>query len=312
MKIIFFGTPDLSVPFLEALTNEPDFEVVAVVTQPDRPVGRKHELTASPVKKMAMVKRLTIFQPENLRTLVQSSPSTPDGVVLLPGGGLRPAGLLGEGVDTDLFVVVAYGLIIPQKVLDMPKLGCLNVHPSLLPKYRGPSPIQSAIANGDAETGLSIMLLDKGMDTGPVLAQEKLPLAADETQVSLIEKIKQTGPALLVETIKKYAAGEISPAAQDDSQATVTKLLTRESGKIDWSEPAEKIDQKIRAYFPWPGCWTEFLHNGKMIRVKILKAVLKNGRLEILEVQPEGGAVMLYKAFVRGYGQIFFPSIPSR
>lgn len=288
LKIIFFGTPDLSVPFLEALTNEPGFEVAAVVTQPDRPVGRKHELTASPVKELAVAKGISVLQPETLKEKKEPPSLTP----------------IPYPLDADLFIVVAYGLIIPQKVLDMPRFGCLNVHPSLLPKYRGPSPIQSAIANGDVETGISIMLLDKGMDTGPVLAQEKLPLAADETQVSLTEKIKRVGPTLLVETIKKFAAKKISPVFQDDSQATVTKLLTRESGKIDWSEPAEKIDQKIRAYFPWPGSWTEFSHNGKVIRVKVLRTAVKNGRLEILEVQPEGSAVMSYEDFVRGYGDL--------
>ncbi|MFA6131597.1 MAG: methionyl-tRNA formyltransferase [Patescibacteria group bacterium] len=284
LKIVFLGTPDLSVPFLEALTNEPDFEVTAVLTQPDRPVGRKHELTASPVKQLALTKSIPVFQPEKLKDL---SPSVFQS--------LSPA---------DIFVVVAYGLMIPQKVLDTPRLGCINVHPSLLPKYRGPSPIQSAIANGDAETGISIMLLNKGMDTGPVLAQEKLLLDADETQVTLTEKIKTAGPKLLVDTLKKYSAGEIKPVAQDDSLATVTKLLTREDGKIDWSEPAEKIHQKIRAYFPWPGSWTEIEHNGETLRVKILKTALKDGHLEILEVQPEGSSAMNYDSFVRGYKKI--------
>ncbi|MFH1252895.1 MAG: methionyl-tRNA formyltransferase [Candidatus Uhrbacteria bacterium] len=297
MKIIFFGTPDLAVPFLEALTNEPDFEVQAVITQPDRPVGRKQILTPSPVKELTLKKGIPVHQPETLRQ--KELPS----LLALP----KP----GEGgfsvpfpLDTDLFVVVAYGLIIPEKILKIPKFGCINVHPSLLPKYRGPTPIQSAIANGDAETGISIMLLDKGMDTGPILAQEKIVLASDEDQVSLTEKIKQLGPKLLIETIKKYAAGEIKPQSQDDSRAVVCKLLDREAGRINWTEPAKVIERKIRAYFPWPGTWTEFLHKEKNIRVKILKAQLNNGRLEILEVQPEGGAVMSYEAFLRGYGKI--------
>ena len=186
----------------------------------------------------------------------------------------------------------------------MPRLGFINVHPSLLPKYRGPTPIQSAIANGDTETGISIMLLDKGMDTGPILAQEKIFLEASENQISLTEKIKQLGPKFLIETIENYVAGKIKPIPQDDSRAIICKLLDRESGKIDWSEPAEVIERKIRAYFPWPGTWTDLLHNGKNIRVKILKAQLKNNQLEILEVQPEGGAAMDYEAFARGYGKI--------
>lgn len=279
MKIVFFGTPDLAVPFLEALISEANFEVVAVVTQPDRPVGRKHDLIAPPVKQLALQKGIQILQPETLKEKR-------------------------EQPDADMFVVVAYGLLIPQRILDRPRLGCINVHPSLLPKYRGPSPIQSAIANGDAETGISIMLLDKGMDTGPILTQKKIVLDAEETQMTLAEKIKQAGPKFLVETIKKFTTGEIKPMAQDDTKATVTKLLTREDGKIDWSEPAEKIERKIRAYYSWPGCWTEVLRNGKTLRVKILKSTLRNNRLFFLEVQPEGRPPMAYEEFVKGYGPI--------
>lgn len=296
-KIIFLGTPDLAVPFLEALTNEPDFEIQAVITQPDRPVGRKQILTPSPVKELALKKGIPVHQPETLRQ--KELPSLPALPKPSEGGSPIPFPL-----DTNIAVVVAYGIIIPQTVLNLPRLGFVNVHPSLLPKYRGPTPIQSAIANGDKATGISIMLLDKGMDTGPLLAQEKIILAADETQVSLTEKIKQLGPALLIETIKKYVAGEIKPQPQDDSQAVICKMLSRDSGKIDWSEPAKKIEQKIRAYFPWPGTWTEFDHKGKNIRVKILKAKLNNDQLEILEVQPEGGSIMSYEAFERGYGKL--------
>ncbi|HBR80204.1 TPA: methionyl-tRNA formyltransferase [Candidatus Uhrbacteria bacterium] len=284
MKIVFLGTPDLATPFLEALTNEPGFEVVAVVTQPDRPVGRKQILTPSPVKELAVSKNLQILQPEKLRDEeVQKQ--------------------LAE-IQADIFVVVAYGLIIPQKVLSLPRLGCLNVHPSLLPKYRGPSPIQSAIMNGDAESGISIMLLDKGMDTGPVLAQEKFLLALDESQISLTEKTKQLGPELLIETIKKYAAGEIKPILQDDTQAVICKILNRESGHIDWSHSAKEIDRLVRALQPWPGCWTTFDHNGKNLRLKILKTKIEEEKLVILEVQPEGRSSMSYEEFERGYGKV--------
>ena len=291
-KIVFLGTPDLAVPFLEALINESDFEIQAVITQPDRPVGRKQILTPSPVKEFALSKKLPIFEPENLRGVKGAE------------GDERVKGIFFPLSSADIAVVVAYGIIIPQTVLDLPWLGFLNVHPSLLPKYRGPSPIQSAIANGDEETGISIMLLNKGMDTGPILAQEKIILVADETQFSLTEKIKQLGPALLVETIKKYVAGEIKPQPQDDSQAVICKMLSRDSGKIDWSESVEKIDQKIRAYFPWPGSWTEILHNGKTLRLKILKSKLQNNVLTLLEVQPEGRAPMAYEEFVKGYGPL--------
>lgn len=285
-KLLFFGTPDLSVPFLEALVNEPDFEVTAVVTQPDRPIGRKQVLASSPVKKLALNKGILVLQPESLK----NDSLTP----LLPHP-LTPF---------DIFVVVAYGLLIPQKILKMPRLGCVNVHPSLLPKYRGPSPIQSAIVAGDAETGISIMLLDQGMDTGPILAQEKIALASNETQISLIEKIKKIGPKFLIQTLRDYAADKIQPQPQDNSQATVCKLLDRESGKINWSRPAAEIDRLVRAYQPWPGTWAEFDHKGKKLRVKILQTKINNGRLEILQVQPEGGGVMDYQSFVRGYGEI--------
>ena len=284
IRTVFFGTPEFAVPFLNALANDPSFDVVSVVTRPDEEAGRGHALTAPPVRVAAEASGIPVYQPATLKS--------DEALKML------------SDMRADVFVVFAYGRIIPKAVLELPRLGCVNVHPSLLPKYRGPTPIQSAIAKGDKETGVSIMLLDKGMDTGPILAQEKIILAADETQGSLTEKIKQLGPALLIETIKKYVASKIEPQPQDDSQAVICKMLSRDAGKIDWSESAERIEQKIRAYFPWPGTWTEFSHNGKNIRVKILKAKLNNGQLELLEVQPEGGAVMPYEAFVRGYGKL--------
>lgn len=309
LKIVFFGTPDLSVPFLEALINEPNFEIVAVVTQPDRPIGRKQIITPTPVKELALIKKIEVFQPENLKK-DSITPSLHHSVT-----------------SADIAVVVAYGLLIPERVLQIPKLGCINVHPSLLPKYRGPTPIQSAIANGEVETGISIMLLDKGMDTGPILAQEKLVLAIDETQISLTEKIKQIGPKLLIETIKKYTAGEIKPVPQDDSQAVICKLLDRESGHINWQRSAEEIERLVRAYQPWPGTWTVWNRNGKDLRLKILKIKIvsdnlkletgkfhiKNARLlcqsgsgllEINELQLEGRPIMSAIEFLKGYAEI--------
>jgi len=304
LKVIFFGTPDLSVPFLEALTNKSDFQVVGVVTQPDRPVGRKQILTPSPVKNLATAKDIAIFQPETLKDEeVQKKIAA---------------------LGADVFIVVAYGLMIPGKVLNMSELGCVNVHPSLLPKYRGPSPIQSAIANGDERTGISIMLLDKGMDTGPLLSQEEINLAGDENQTSLIEKIKQLGPEFLIKTLRSYSAGEIKPEPQDETRAEICKLLNRDSGRIDWSRPAIEIDRQIRAYQPWPGSWTVWNRDGKEMRVKILKAKLSkepsnenpgaikidgdrlvcetsNGGLEITELQPEGRPAMTAGEFIRGY-----------
>jgi methionyl-tRNA formyltransferase len=284
LKTLFFGTPDLAVPFLEALTKAPDFEITAVITQPDRPVGRKQILTPSPIKELARKNNLPIFQPETLKKTESAPWRIPTGI--------------------DLAVVVAYGLFIPEKLLNLPRLGFVNVHPSLLPKYRGPSPIQSAIANGDAETGISIMLLDKGMDSGPLLMQEKIVLDTRETQETLTEKIKTLGPELLVRTLRDYAVGKISPQPQDDSRATICKLLDRESGHLDLTCPAAEIDRLVRAYQPWPGTWVEFNHRGKNLRVKILQTELNSGLLEITRVQPEGGAAMNYSDFVRGYGNL--------
>lgn len=307
INLIFLGTPDLAVPFLEALTNEPDFKVLAVVTQPDRPVGRKQILTPSPIKELALKKGLPVLQPETLKDeTIQNKLAN---------------------LEADIFIVVAYGLMIPNKILSLPKLGCLNVHPSLLPKYRGPSPIQSAIVNGDKETGISIMILDKGMDTGPILAQEKIVLSDDETQGSLIEKIKLLGPKLLIKTLHDYSAGKIKPVSQDNSQTVVCKMLSRDSGHIDWNRSAIEINRQIRAYQPWPGCWTIWLRDDKEIRLKILKVKLSEiktseipgtvkiiennlicqtveNSLEILELQPEGRPVMKTNEFIRGYKDI--------
>jgi methionyl-tRNA formyltransferase len=279
MKVVFFGTPDLSVPFLEALTNEPDFEVVAVITQPDRPVGRKQILTPSPVKELAVSKNIPVFQPENLK---------------------KDQSLHGS----DIAIVVAYGKIIPQTILNIPRLGCVNVHPSLLPKYRGPSPIQTAIMNNDKETGISIMLLDAGMDSGPLLAQETFPVEADETQESLTEKIKKIGPTLLIKTLRAYAAGKILPQPQDKSKVEICKMLDRDSGRIDWTRSTAEINAQVRALHPWPGCWTTFERGGKIFRLKILKTKIEAGKLVLLEVQPEGRSPMSFEEFERGYGKV--------
>jgi methionyl-tRNA formyltransferase len=289
MKVVFFGTPDLSVPFLEALTNEPDFEVVAVVTQPDRPVGRKQILTPSPVKKLAVLKNISVFQPENFKKTSHNSTTQQ---------------LNNSLTSSDVAIVIAYGKIIPQAILNIPRLGCVNVHPSLLPKYRGPSPIQTAIMNNDKEAGISIMLLDAGMDSGPLLAQEAFPLAADETQESLIEKIKRLGPALLIKTLRAYAAGEITPQPQDKSKVKICKMLDRDSGRIDWTRSAVEIDAQVRALHPWPGCWTTFEHNGKTFRLKILKTKIEDEKLVLLEVQLEGRSPISFEEFERGYGKV--------
>jgi len=299
IKTVFFGTPDFSVPFLSALLDNPDVDVVAVVCQPDKPVGRKGTIMPPATKVLAEEKEIEVYQPASLKNN--------EAIVQL------------ASYEADVFVVVAYGKIIPQSILDLPNNGALNVHPSLLPEYRGPSPMQAAIAHGDDQTGVTIMLLDAGMDTGPILAQNSITLDADETYASLQAKVHRDGPRLLVDTIKRHVAGEIVPIPQDDSRATLTSLLTREDGKIDWTAPLIQIERKVRAYNPWPGTWTMWGDK----RLKILKAhpadfnadvppgtvTLKEGKmlvdasdgtLEILELQLEGKRAMDAATFISG------------
>jgi methionyl-tRNA formyltransferase len=229
----------------------------------------------------------------------------------------------------DAFVVAAYGKLLPAEVLGMPRLGVLNVHPSLLPKYRGPSPVQQAILDGVSESGVSVMLLDEGMDTGPVLAQERVRLRGDETGGALTAALFERGAALLVETLEKWATGEVRPVAQDESQATVTKLLAREDGQVDWTRPAEQIARMVRAYDPWPGTHTTW--NGKVLKVLAAAAsdeaagppgavsmrdgglVVGTGRgaLVIARLQLEGRREATAVEFVRGYPGIAGAALPG-
>lgn len=269
MKIAFFGTPEFSVPFLQALDDDEELLVSAVICQPDKPVGRKKILTTPPTKQYALEHGIDVFQPASLKTV-----KAHDYTALQ---------------DTDIFVVVAYGKIIPQNILDIPKRGTINVHPSLLPKYRGPSPMQAAIANQDKQTGVSIMLLDDQMDHGPILAQKTIKLRASETYTDLQATVHAIAPSLLVETIKRYAAEEIKPQEQNHDAATFCKLLNREDGKIDWNEPARAIDAKRRAYTPWPGIWT--ILDGK--RVKFPMSWVEPGKQEPGSIHIRGNEILV-------------------
>ncbi len=294
MKIAFFGTPAFASEFLKGLIAETAFEVVTVVTQPDEPVGRKKVLTAPPVKLVALENGIPVFQPTKLKdeTFQQNLKAT----------------------GAELGVVVAYGRILPEGILSMFPLGCVNVHPSLLPKYRGPSPIIAAIAGGDQETAVTVMKLVQEMDAGPILTQTSLPVAVDETAESLTEKVVEIGVPLLVETLKGFVAGTVTPTEQDHSQATFCKLLTREDGVIDWSQPAEVIERKVRAYNPWPGTSS---HGMKIYSARLTETLLPSGKmnneaehlligtgttaLEILELQPAGGKRMIAADYLRGH-----------
>lgn len=294
-RVVFMGTPEFSVPSLRALAQA--YEVVGVFTQPDRPAGRGRRVVESPVKQEAQACGLAVFQPKSLRReAVQAE--------------LRQ-------LKPDVIVVAAYGLILPQAVLDIPPHGCLNVHASLLPKYRGAAPIAFALLEGERETGITIMLMEAGLDTGPILAQRAIPIAADDNAGTLEQKLSSLGAELLRETLPRWLAGEIAPQPQNDTGATLTRLIKKEDGAIDWSQPAISIVRKVRAFTPWPGAYTTWQGN----LLKIIRAtpidiaapvgeVLQHddqivvgageGSVRLDEVQLAGKRAMSSAEFVRG------------
>ena len=235
MHIVFMGTPDFAAASLEALLQSDDV-VVGVVTQPDRPKGRGQVLAPSPVKLLAQREGIPLLQPLKMK----------DPEFLQTLAGWKP----------DLIAVTAFGRILPPVVLSLPPRGCINVHGSLLPKYRGAGPIQWAIINGECETGITTMLMDEGMDTGAMLRQEAIPITADDTAATLARRLAALGGRLLVETIAQLKAGTLVPTPQDSSQATMAPLLKKEDGSIDWTLPAVTLANRIRGLAPWPGAYT--------------------------------------------------------
>lgn len=235
MRVVFMGTPAFAVPSLEAL-DDSDHEVVGVVTQPDRPKGRGQAVVLCPVKELALAKGLPVSQPDKIKSpefLQQLSEWKPD-----------------------VIAVTAFGRILPKSILDLPPMGCVNVHGSLLPAYRGAAPIQWALIHGDTETGITTMLMDEGMDTGDVLLQQAVPIEPEDTALELGERMALAGGALLVETLTRLAAQTVVPRAQDHSRATVAPLLKKEDGVIDWTQSATEIANRIRGLSPWPGSYT--------------------------------------------------------
>jgi methionyl-tRNA formyltransferase len=231
LKIVFAGTPDFAARHLAALLSS-EHEVIAVYTQPDRPAGRGKKLTASPVKNIALEHDIPVYQPENFKS-DDAKQELAD-------------------LNADLMVVVAYGLLLPQAVLDTPKLGCINVHGSILPRWRGAAPIQRSIWAGDQETGVTIMQMDIGLDTGDMLKIATLPIEATDTSASMYEKLAGLGPQALVECLADIADGKASPEKQDDELANYAKKLSKEEARINWSDDAEHIERCVRAFNPWP------------------------------------------------------------
>ncbi|MEC8373489.1 MAG: methionyl-tRNA formyltransferase [Pseudomonadota bacterium] len=250
LKIIFAGTPDFAAKHLSALIDS-QHEVVAVYTQPDRPAGRGKKLTASPVKVLAEEHAIDIFQPPSLKS--------------------EDAQKTLSSLNADLMVVVAYGLLLPKVILDAPKLGCINVHGSILPKWRGAAPIQRAIWAGDAETGVTIMQMDEGLDTGDMLHIAKLPVAPSDTSATMYDKLAELGPKALVEVVDSFES--YTPVKQDDTQATYAKKLSKEEALINWHHDAAQIERNIRAFNPWPVAWMKVEdQNVKVWSARVVKA----------------------------------------
>ena len=301
MKLVFCGTPQFAVPTLEALLAS-DHEIPLVVTQPDRPQGRGLELATSPIKHTAQRHGLAIEQPEKIRNNPEFR------------------GLL-EKIEPDAIIVVGYGRIVPPWMLTLPKHGNINLHGSLLPKYRGAAPIQWAIAEGEKVSGVTSMLLNEGLDTGDILLQRELAIAPDDTAVTYGQRLSGVGAELMVESLRKLEAGSLTPQPQNHSRASLAPILKKEDAQADFKSPAQRIYNRLRGFQPWPGCYTSF--KGKKLAVTSAKAHSYSGNqpegellvdrdqlfvicgeksaLQLLEVQPEGKRRMTAADFIRGY-----------
>jgi methionyl-tRNA formyltransferase len=303
LRIVFMGTAELAVPSLRALTGSADFQLLAVVTQPDRPKGRSLHVQPSAVKIAAQELGLPVLQPARA----------------------RDAALLQELRDfsLDLIALAAYGQLLPPALLDLPRFGCLNVHTSLLPKYRGASPIQSAILNDEPETGVTIMKMDPGLDTGDVLAQAATPIAPEDDAQSLHDRLAQLGARLLLDTISGYVSGGIVPRPQPAEGVSFAPKISKEAGRLDWTQPARALWNRVRAFKPWPGAFTKLpAPDARVIKLWNVEPVAESGgepgqiiqadrhgivvgcgtgALRILSLQREGGRRMEAQAFLAGH-----------
>lgn len=297
MKIVFMGTPEFAVPSLKALVDSGE-EVAAVVAQPDKPQGRGLKLSPPPTKVFAEERGITVLQPPGIRTEAF----------------LRDLAEL----NPDIIIVAAYGKILPKSVLELPGFGCINVHASILPEYRGAAPVNWAIARGEKVTGVTIMRMDEGMDTGDILLTREVPIDDDDTGETLSGKLSLAGAELLLLALENLKRGELHPLKQNDSLATYAPMLKKEDGRIDWSKPAGEIRNLIRGMLPWPGAFT--LLGGKLLKIYkaaiaegagkegevitapqgVLRVMTGKGALDILELQIEGGKRLPSKDFLSG------------
>ena len=297
MRVLFIGTGEIGVPVLRWLLESDEHELIGVVTQPDKPVGREQRIEAPPIKAALAGNDVPIFQPKRIK----SEEAVAEIRALAP----------------DVIVVMAYGQILPRAVLEIPRIACLNLHASLLPRHRGAAPIQAAIVAGDRETGISVMYMDEGLDTGDVMLQTRIEIAPDETGGSLHDRLAEIAPDALKKALAELQAGTAPRIPQDSSGATYAPKLEREHGRIDWSEPAALIERKIRAFNPWPGAFTILREEAgterklKVHRASVVPAesgdpeklviAAKDGALRLEEVQLEGKRRMSAAEFLRGY-----------
>ena len=285
LRIVFMGTPDLASASLQALLRASELQVVAVVTQPDQPKGRGMKLQHSPVKRLAIEHGLPVLQPARARdeTFIEAL----------------------QDIQSELIAVAAYGQILPQKILDLPRLGCLNVHTSLLPKYRGAAPIQRAILNGEVESGVTIMKMDAGLDTGAILTQEKTAIHPEDTSQTLHDRLAEIGAGLLVKTIPDYAGGKITPQPQPSEGVSYAAKIQKREGEINWSESSGAIKDRVRAMVPWPGAFSYFGGPSGACLLKIWKAELtetSGAAGEVLVCRQTRNRGRLWQRRVANYG----------
>ena len=297
MRIVYMGTPDFAVPALEKLAQSPDYTVAAVFTQPDKPKGRKMVMTPPDVKVCAEKLGIPVFQPSSMRS--------------------EEAYNSLKELNPDVIVVAAYGQILPKAVLDLPRLGCVNIHGSLLPKYRGAAPIQQSVLDGEKVTGVTTMLMDVGLDTGDILLKAETEIGENETAGELFDRLAVLGGELIVETLDKLAKGEITPQKQDESLATHTSKISKELCPIDFNKSAFEVHNKVRGLNPWPVAVTEIAGKtvkvyssrvsdmsgaaGTILSLKPFVVACGDKSVELIEIQPQGKKRMTAQAFLAGH-----------